>query len=613
MKQAKATLEYLARLREDAYNLTKESAWNLATELGLHNQNLEHDSQTSLAMSVDELPVPAYSSWLEPGTTWKGHQSAEINTNPTSVQNQPVSEHHASDQRERVAYAVRQTEAFLARLREDRDRSDRAMMVRHHHALGAPASGISSRPGSSSHSSTNLTARDRVVRDLLTTDPADRELFARYLGPAEGGDVADRFLLDSTNRQHARPQARLNRLAEDSQPPQPRDRDLWNVEVVLHSVNWDEMTLTGTMKASHHQGTWGQAESTSSPNSAQYMESFFMGEIIDFRTHGLDMHRASLPQDKSSNLVHSHLSELDAGLRGRSFETDLIHWADLGPFQREVDHAYAVRQAEAQQEVRQRELAKSDGERRDYDHAEETGNHQPEEYGDSILGILNGVQLKSHGNFTGAAESDSLGVLSEDEKFDIKLRTMTRLLSDTNWLHQNINQEGWILMRWKEQCFVSPNPDLDPSEATTRTTTHDMSTPRPRQTNPHSTTNITNFITSAWPSSAISPTRRRDRIWTTVESERNEHQNSTGTGTGTRDQRQESAGSAWGLSISGFYYVALNRRTGEIEALYHDSGSLPFQRLNVKPVSHGNGADGLCQSGKDVGGLKTNFNLVEFR
>ena len=38
-----------------------------------------------------------------------------------------------------------------------------------------------------------------------------------------------------------------------------------------------------------------------------------------------------------------------------------------------------------------------------------------------------------------------------------------------------------------------------------------------------------------------------------------------------------------GLTISGFYYISLNRETGLIEGLYYDPGSSPYQFLTLNP------------------------------
>ena len=44
-----------------------------------------------------------------------------------------------------------------------------------------------------------------------------------------------------------------------------------------------------------------------------------------------------------------------------------------------------------------------------------------------------------------------------------------------------------------------------------------------------------------------------------------------------------------GLAIAGFYYVCLNRTTGEIDGFYHDPSSMPFQRLQLRPACEGLG------------------------
>ena len=42
-------------------------------------------------------------------------------------------------------------------------------------------------------------------------------------------------------------------------------------------------------------------------------------------------------------------------------------------------------------------------------------------------------------------------------------------------------------------------------------------------------------------------------------------------------------GCSYGLTISGYYYIALERSTGKIEGLYFDPGSQPYQELWLKP------------------------------
>jgi hypothetical protein len=42
-----------------------------------------------------------------------------------------------------------------------------------------------------------------------------------------------------------------------------------------------------------------------------------------------------------------------------------------------------------------------------------------------------------------------------------------------------------------------------------------------------------------------------------------------------------------GLTISGFYYVSLRRDNGQIEGLYYDPSSSPYQHLTLTPEKRG--------------------------
>ena len=48
-----------------------------------------------------------------------------------------------------------------------------------------------------------------------------------------------------------------------------------------------------------------------------------------------------------------------------------------------------------------------------------------------------------------------------------------------------------------------------------------------------------------------------------------------------------------GLTISGFYYVSLRRSDGEVEGLYFDPSSTPYQLLRLKGKAAGWGSFGL--------------------
>ncbi|KAI7198372.1 hypothetical protein KC365_g19212 [Hortaea werneckii] len=51
------------------------------------------------------------------------------------------------------------------------------------------------------------------------------------------------------------------------------------------------------------------------------------------------------------------------------------------------------------------------------------------------------------------------------------------------------------------------------------------------------------------------------------------------------DQQQYQQQQGHGLTISGFYYIVLDRQTGCVEGLYYDPASTPFQRLKLRGCS----------------------------
>ncbi|RAK99046.1 GID4/VID24 family protein [Aspergillus ibericus CBS 121593] len=158
----------------------------------------------------------------------------------------------------------------------------------------------------------------------------------------------------------------------------------WPVKVTIHSINPDDMTLSGTMEA------YNIPDKTTPAHDA-HIVTYLEGEIIDFNTHTLE----------TKNF------KADA-------EIDSTYWRELQPFK------------------------------------------------------------------------------------DLTDEEMTRNLVSRKWVTEQLSRR-WILMRWKERCFITPT-----------------------------------------------------------------------------DSRQ-------GLTISGFYYISLNRQSGHIEGLYYDPGSSPYQQLSLKP------------------------------
>lgn len=88
--------------------------------------------------------------------------------------------------------------------------------------------------------------------------------------------------------------------------------------------------------------------------------------------------------------------------------------------------------------------------------------------------------------------------------------------------------EKYVLMRWKERCFVRPTN----SGVRSRPSTVDQD------------------------------------VW-------------------TRDEEMAVVEDGCGLTISGFYYVCLRREDGAVEGLYYDPQSSPYQHLKLRPVGRG--------------------------
>ncbi|KAL1973751.1 hypothetical protein VTN31DRAFT_5311 [Thermomyces dupontii] len=122
----------------------------------------------------------------------------------------------------------------------------------------------------------------------------------------------------------------------------------------------------------------------------------------------------------------------------------------------------------------------------------------------NIVTFLEGeiIDLKRHTlettNFAADVEIDCTYWRELQPFRDMSDSQMVKNLVNRRWVTEELTKR-WILMRWKERCFVTPT-----------------------------------------------------------------------------DARQ-------GLTISGFYYISLCRETGEIEGLYYDPGSSPYQQLSLKP------------------------------
>jgi hypothetical protein len=88
-----------------------------------------------------------------------------------------------------------------------------------------------------------------------------------------------------------------------------RNLDHWPVRVVLLSVDLENMTVAGTMSASQIPDKYPPTSPDHKPEGSS-MNSFFEGEIIDFRKHSLETEN----------------------FRSDGLETDVAYWRNIGPF-----------------------------------------------------------------------------------------------------------------------------------------------------------------------------------------------------------------------------------------------------------------------------------------
>lgn len=615
LKQAKASLQYLARLREP--EMTSIKAWTLAAELGLHNQSLHGDIEDKLAMSVDDLPKPAFSTWLEAGICWSGMQSADDSNKVAAYERRRAEldlQRSHTEQREEPQPIYRQEDHFGMHDIRARDPLERVLM----------GNTISDNPSAVTEN------------DIQTLDDAERNLTSML-------ERSEQLLRENEqqlrrNRERLREtDERLRRLREGevnlrdilmSKDEYSKSRDDWVVKVTLHSVDWDKMTLTGTMNASQKQRVIPDQPNSEMNSAAPSIDSFFTGEIIDFAKHGLDTPASMQNQSGSTSVELPQSQRTQDQWRAGGPEIDLIHWAGIGPFKQHIDKVIAQREAEV--------LSLGHGHEDDkmlVGEPSASAAYATIPAGDSTSLAMEEEDEKNEAlPLPGHAAADSgRTILTDDDKHDLKHKIMHQLLADTTWLDEHINKQGWILMRWKERCFVSPGAEPNPEPSRPWI---------PSQTALSTANNLTSSDQiSDIPSDAPylryagfyrrrQHERHQQRIYTTNAAERDEI-NSTANSRQPPENVDENSLNlrtpTWGLSISGFYYVALHRKTGQIEALYYDHGSAPFQRLKMQPsisisMSQQTNAqekrmqgDTNQHSQAGSGGLRTNFSIVEFR
>ncbi|KIW15999.1 hypothetical protein PV08_06050 [Exophiala spinifera] len=444
-ERVKNSIRYLSQLR----HTDAEGGLQLARQLDLDSlyQFEESNSPSDLPMLADNLPVPQYSSWLVPGMVWHGLQSTEREPPQSTV-----------------------TWASQARRDPQRDIFRRSITRRREMMLGSFQEEIEGLSGS-------LIDAERYLSDLLQ-DSTGRWGFAR----------------ESPSSQRS------------SQSSHSAESDHWPVKVTIHSVDYDNMTLSGTMSASHmpERISPTRLSTIEHRGSTTSMSSYFTGEIIDFRKQTLE--------------TESEGRDYRVG----GLDIDASYWARLGPFRQEIEKVRNLRgksRGEYQEDSRLWNAFRKPA-RDDSDYKE-----PPAIPGQATL------ELETNRNEE-LTSSSSLFPSQKEESPEIENdEIMARCLGSAKWLDEKLGKE-WILMRWKERCFVDSS-------------------------SPSSSSNQTRTIFTASGSSSSSPHALQPS--------------------------DSGATTSWGLTISGFYYIALNRLTGEVDGLYYDPGSQPYQALRMIP------------------------------
>ncbi len=431
----------LTRLKSSIHYLSKlrhcdtlEEGLTLATDLADGFSRL-----SDLIVDTVTLPSIPECSWLSPGTVLTGSQHTPRDPCPVML-------NRDRDHR-------RETHFGSERLHQD---PQQALLERHRRR---------------SH------ARVGTYRDRLPVPDSTIQL-----GSSSTDSTVD----------HPSPQRLLL-----SQPPSSSvPSDHWPVTVTIHDISYSNLTLSGTMSATHIPNKLSPRSPLHNPNGSS-MRSFFEGEIIDFRTHTLETESFCTGECISGN---------DGGIG-----TDARYWRGIGPFRELVEkrRANGALPSRCKWHMEQERAANDD---------------------EAVEDLAGGEDIvSSH-------------------------------LRSRSWI-ENVLLKEWVLMRWKERCFIKGASDGVPNgvraESAVQTTT-------PR--------------TQAEGALRAGSAARNAEVTHTDVAPRAPPSSSPSAPTPLPTDP-----SSWGLTISGFYYVALRRQTGEIEGLYYDPGSLPFQVLDLRP------------------------------
>ncbi|KAK4554888.1 hypothetical protein LTR86_008036 [Recurvomyces mirabilis] len=275
-------LRYLDELRSipgpeglDSGELRERNAsvLDLSIDHGLATPELWGDKHDDFVMDVHALRPLPYSSWLQPGTSFEGHQLATNSRIPFDMRPSRSST---------VTHVLEQINPNY---------QSQSTSTSHDHP-----------PGSTSAAPFDAT------RPWLSHTPVLPNLYA----------------LQAANRQ----------LAETQ-------HDHWPVRVTLHTIDWDKMTLQGTMEAydvPQHPaslsilGNNGSERPKAGKKSTPII-TYLEGHIIDLRTHSFLTPLTTAPEDKSGNTANTTISPTaELAFPSTTTATDAKNWLRLPPF-----------------------------------------------------------------------------------------------------------------------------------------------------------------------------------------------------------------------------------------------------------------------------------------
>jgi hypothetical protein len=146
---------------------------------------------------------------------------------------------------------------------------------------------------------------------------------------------------------------------------------------------------------------------------------------------------------------------------------------------------------------------------------------------------------------------------------DLSDEDVVKSLTSRKWVEEM--GRGWVLMRWKERCFV---------KSLNNSTSNPIS-------NPDSTYASTHTHNTASQQQPFNPYRLvRDPNTNSLQVEITQFPPPNPTHTDAEHATFDDSGC--GLTISGFYYVCLNRLDGSVKGLYFDPQSSPYQCLELE-------------------------------